>query len=222
MFILRVWNLAKKILYKLKYSSVSYSNNENKDISRLNIHQSSILRNFFYRFDNPVEGRKYLSIGKDCIISGNYIFESQDGYISIGNHTYIGGGTYISHNRIEIGDNVTIAWGGTVYDHDSHSLNYLDRRKDIDDELDDIRNGRNFILHKDWSNVNSKPIKICDDAWIGMNVTILKGVTIGEGAIVGACSVVTKDVPAWTVVAGNPAKVIKIIKKDEKTKRRVT
>ena len=55
-----------------------------------------------------------------------------------------------------------------------------------------------------------------------MNVTILKGVTIGEGAIVGACSVVTKDVPAWTVVAGNPAKVIKIIKKDEKTKRRVT
>lgn len=176
---------------------------------------TTILRGIYTRFDNPVEGRKYLSIGKDCIISGNYIFESQDGFISIGDHTYIGGGTFISHNRIEIGNNVTIAWGGTVYDHDSHSLNYLDRRKDIDDELDDIRNGRNFILHKDWSNVKSKPIKICDDAWIGMNVTILKGVTIGEGAIVGACSVVTKDVPAWTVVAGNPAKVVRKIKNDE-------
>ena len=45
-----------------------------------------------------------------------------------------------------------------------------------------------------------------------MNVIILKGVTIGEGAVVGAGSVVTKDVPAWTVVAGNPAKVVKELK----------
>ena len=46
-----------------------------------------------------------------------------------------------------------------------------------------------------------------------MNCIILKGVTIGEGAIVGAGSVVTKDVPAWTVVAGNPAKVVKTLSK---------
>ena len=44
-----------------------------------------------------------------------------------------------------------------------------------------------------------------------MNVIILKGVTVGEGAIVGAGSVITKDVPAWTVVAGNPARVIKTL-----------
>lgn len=59
-----------------------------------------------------------------------------------------------------------------------------------------IRNGRNFIAHKNWDVVNSKPITICNDAWIGMNCIILKGVTIGEGAIVGAGSVVIKDVPA--------------------------
>lgn len=173
------------------------------------IASSTVLRNFYTRFDNPVSGRKYIKIGENCIVSGQFIFESQTGYIKIGDHSYIGGGTFISHDEIKIGNNVTIAWGGTIYDHDSHSLNYLDRRKDINDELDDIRNGRNFILNKDWSNVNSKPIKICDDAWIGMNVIILKGVTIGEGAIVGAGSVVTKDVPAWSVVAGNPAKIVK-------------
>ena len=78
--------------------------------------------------------------------------------------------------------------------------------------MNDIRNGRNFIQNKDWSVVNSNPIKICDDVWIGMNVIILKGVTVGEGAIVGAGSVVTKDVPAWTVVAGNPARVVKVLK----------
>ena len=53
---------------------------------------------------------------------------------------------------------------------------------------------------------------IKDYAWISYNACILKGVTIGEGAIIGAGSVVTKDVPAWTVVAGNPAKIVRHIK----------
>lgn len=163
------------------------------------------------RLDNPdtFSGKKYLRIGKDCIVHASFIFESKEGFVSIGEHSYIGASTFISRSSITVGSNVTIAWGCTIYDHDSHSLNHLDRRKDIDDELRDIRNGDNFILHKDWSNVNSAPITICDDAWIGMNCIILKGVTIGEGAIVGAGSVVTKDVPAWTVVAGNPARVVK-------------
>lgn len=175
------------------------------------IDKTSIDRGIILRRDNPTQ-RKCLTIGKNCIVSGNFIFESSEGKVTIGSHTYIGGGSFICRTSIEIGDNVTIAWGGTIYDHDSHSLDYLERRKDIDDELNDIRNGRNFIQNKDWSVVNSKPIKICDDVWIGMNVIILKGVTVGEGAIVGAGSVVTKDVPAWTVVAGNPARVVKVLK----------
>ncbi len=186
----------------------------NKRLSRLTryyiVNSSSILQyGFNLRLDNPDPSKIYLTIGSDCIISGNFIFESKEGRISIGDHTYIGGGTFISRSSITIGNNVTIAWGGTVYDHDSHSLNYLERRKDIDDELRDIRNGVSFIAHKNWECVNSKPIVIQDDVWIGMNCIILKGVTICEGAIVGAGSVVTKDVPPWTLVAGNPAKVIK-------------
>ena len=172
------------------------------------------------RLDSP-QMRKYLVIGNDSIVSGNFIFESSVGKIIIGNHSYVGGGTFISRSSIEIGDNVTIAWGGTFYDHDSHSIDYMKRRKDIDDELNDIRNGRNFIANKDWSGVSSKPIKICSDAWIGMNVIILKGVTVGEGAIVGAGSVVTKDVPAWTVVAGNPAIVVKKLNNDENINNRI-
>jgi len=56
---------------------------------------------------------------------------------------------------------------------------------------------------------NTKPVRIEDNCWLGQNVVVLKGVTIGHDSIVGANSVVTKDVPPHTVVAGNPAKVIK-------------
>ncbi|MCC6483663.1 MAG: hypothetical protein IT209_02355 [Armatimonadetes bacterium] len=62
---------------------------------------------------------------------------------------------------------------------------------------------------KDWSHVKMAPVRICDKAWIGARAIILKGVTIGEGAVIGAGSVVTKDVPAWCVAAGNPARVIR-------------
>ena len=179
----------------------------------LQIDSSSHLSNSFsIRQDVPsVEQR--LIIGKDCIIGGQFIFESSEGKITIGNHSFIGSSTFISRSSITIGNNVTIAWGSTIYDHDSHSLDYMERRKDIDDELADLRSKQNMIAHKNWDVVNSKPIKICDDAWIGMNCIILKGVTVGEGAIVGAGSVVTKDVPAWTVVAGHPAKVVKTLSK---------
>lgn len=55
----------------------------------------------------------------------------------------------------------------------------------------------------------TKPIKIDNGCWIGTSSTILPGIHIGEGAVIGACSLVTKDVAAWTVVGGNPAKFIK-------------
>jgi acetyltransferase-like isoleucine patch superfamily enzyme len=59
-------------------------------------------------------------------------------------------------------------------------------------------------------------VKIEDKAWIGFNASILKGVTIGEGVVVAAGSVVTKSVPAWTVVAGNPARVTREIGAQER------
>ena len=82
----------------------------------------------------------------------------------------------------------------------------------MENQLKDLRSGKSFIENKNWSVVSSAPILIKNNVWIGMNVIILKGVTIGEGAIVAAGSVVTKDVPDWTLVGGNPAKIIKNLK----------
>jgi acetyltransferase-like isoleucine patch superfamily enzyme len=62
---------------------------------------------------------------------------------------------------------------------------------------------------KDKSLSRSAGVHICDDVWIGANSTILKGVHIGEGAVVAAGSLVNKDVPRYSIVAGVPAKVIK-------------
>ena len=68
-----------------------------------------------------------------------------------------------------------------------------------------------FIIgdNPDLSTIKSAPIVIKDKAWIGFNCIIMKGVTIGEGAVIGAGSVVTKDVPDYAVVGGNPAQIIK-------------
>ena len=157
------------------------------------------------------DDRIFLEIGENNILGCEFRFESKGGYIKVGSDCYIGPSLLISRNSIEIGNHVTIAWGCTIYDHDSHSLDYRERRKDIEREIANINQGLDFIRDKDWSTVNSAPIVIKDDAWIGMNVIVLKGVTIGRGSVVGAGSVVTKDVPDWTIVAGNPAKVVKKI-----------
>lgn len=58
-------------------------------------------------------------------------------------------------------------------------------------------------------NKPARNVVIKNDVWIGLNSTILEGVTIGNGAIIGACSVVAKDVPDYAVVVGNPAKIIR-------------
>ncbi|GIB45616.1 acyltransferase [Vibrio cholerae] len=173
---------------------------------------STILqREFTVDFRENIK-KSRVEIGENNILACALIFESDAGFIKIGNNTFINGSTkIISRSSVEIGNYVTIAWNVTIYDHDSHSLNHFERRKDIEQQLLQIRAGKNFIKNKDWSTVSSKPIKICDDAWIGMNAIILKGVTIGKGAVVAANSVVTKNVPDFTVVAGNPAQIVKRI-----------
>lgn len=161
----------------------------------------------------PKNGNTYLKTGKHCVLDGTYVFETSGGRIEIGDRVHIGVSTLISVKEIKIDDDVTIAWDCLIYDHNSHSVDWNQRRLDTEREYQCYLNNKPMIANKDWSNVKSAPIHICSKAWIGAGVIILKGVTIGEGAVVGAGSVVTKNVPAWCVVAGNPAQVVKGIEK---------
>ena len=144
-------------------------------------------------------------------MDGQFIFEKETGFVQIGDRVHIGSSTFISVNEIIIEDDVTIAWDCLFYDHNSHSVVWEERKNDTEQEYQDIKAGRSPIANKNWGVVKTAPIRICKKAWIGTDVKVLKGVTIGEGAIVGAGSVVTRDVPAWTVVGGNPAVVIKTL-----------
>ena len=78
--------------------------------------------------------------------------------------------------------------------------------------LTDYRKGDRYndLLYK------KSPVILKKGCVVGINVTILPGVTVGEGAIVGVGSLVTKDVPAWTIVTGSPAKVVKVLEERER------
>jgi acetyltransferase-like isoleucine patch superfamily enzyme len=155
----------------------------------------------WHRLQN-VSGNQ-LCIGSNSIINARIIFEEKSGVVSIGDRCFIGRSDLVCYRGIRIGDDVIISWGVTVVDHDSHGIEWEDRSTDVVDWA----RGR-----KDWSKVMHAPITIEDKVWIGFDVSILKGVTIGEGAVIGACSVVTRDVPAYTVAAGNPARTIRKLK----------
>lgn len=98
-----------------------------------------------------------------------------------------------SQVRIIIKDNVMIGGGTCIYDSDFHPLNVKDR------------------LEENNKNIQKAPVIVEKNVFIGTNSTILKGVTIGAGSIVGACSVVTKSIPPGEIWAGNPARFLKKI-----------
>ena len=157
---------------------------------------------------NPEPRKTYLKIGNDCLIAGKFVFEVQSGEIIIGNNTSIGGGLFIAIKQITIGNNVLISWGCTFADNNSHSVYPQERATDVADWKRGVDEGK-IGYYKDWSNVKADEIHIHDNVWIGFNCIILKGVTIGEGSVIGAGSVVTKSVPPFSVYAGNPARFIR-------------
>ena len=142
-----------------------------------------------------------LRIGRGSQIGGSLVLEAAGAAIVIGDRTHVGGGSLIdAAQRIEIGDDVLISFDVVIMDHDSHALEFDKRRHDVTDWLQ----GK-----KDWTYVPRAHVRIGNKSWIGVRAMILKGVDLGEGCVVAAGAVVTKDVPPWTLVAGVPARVVR-------------
>lgn len=122
---------------------------------------------------------------------------SKDSVLTIGSDFSMTGGSIICAEKITIGDRVWVGANSIIMDTDFHPIDSEERQKNPKDG-------------------KTAPVVIENDVFIGMNVTILKGVNIGSGSAVGAGSVVTKNVLPNTIVAGNPARAIKALNsKDE-------
>lgn len=110
--------------------------------------------------------------------------------IVIGMHVGISGAVIGAREQILIGDDVIIGANAVITDFDWHDISPVTRRTGVGD---------------------SKPVVIGNNVWIGMNAIVLKGVTIGENSVIGAGSVVTGNIPANVIAAGNPCRMVKEI-----------
>src|SRR4051812_6486435 len=126
-----------------------------------------------------------------------------NGRCKIGDFTLLNGALIMAEEQIQIGSHCLVSWNVGIADSDFHPLEPAQRLVDAQALAP---------FYKDRPprpKLRTAPVIIADNVWIGMNATILKGVTIGENSVVAAGSVVTKSVPGNTVVAGNPAVPVK-------------
>ena len=154
-------------------------------------------------------GRKEsIRIGDNCFIRGKLITEGE-GEIQIGNNCYIGGGSFLGAKMsITLGNYVIISTDVHIMDNNNHPVSPRSR-----EEM--CKSGDYFGPLWSWDRAAHASVVIGSNVWIGERCAILKGVRIGEGSVVGCNSVVTKDVPPYSVVAGNPAKVVKRLEREQ-------
>lgn len=120
-----------------------------------------------------------------------------DAKIRIGNNVGISGATIYARKSIQIGDNTLIGGNTKIIDNDFHPIDPIVRRITPNDHI------------------GVRPIKIGENVFIGCNCLILKGTVIGDNAVIGAGSVVSGEIPANSIAAGNPARVIRHLELNE-------
>jgi acetyltransferase-like isoleucine patch superfamily enzyme len=148
-----------------------------------------------------------IRIGSHSVIEGE-LFVFGRGKISLGEWCYVGPATRVwSAREIKIGNRVLISHGVNIFDNLTHPLSPAARHRQFK-AIVMSGHPRDFSL-------DERAIIIADDAWIGAGATILRGVTVGARAIVGAGAIVTRDVPSESIVGGNPATVIRTLSAKE-------
>jgi len=152
----------------------------------------------------------YEELHLSCFISPSAVIRTKRS-VRLGNDCLIRKGTSISGRSIILGNNVRLGYGSHIFGGD-----------DIIQIGNDVMIAPNVVIAGGYhgtdrsgvpmvfqKGVSKGPIIIGNDIWLGANSVILSNITIGEGVIVGAGSVVTEDIPDFAVVAGNPARIIK-------------
>jgi acetyltransferase-like isoleucine patch superfamily enzyme len=130
------------------------------------------------------------------------------GRVHLGDFALVHGARIICDAEVVIGDHALISWNVVLMDTYRLSTDPLARRR----ELAAVAAGNPRVLA---GAAEARPVAVGSGAWLGFDVVVLPGVTVGEGAIVGAKSVVTDDVPPYTVAAGNPARVVRAIGRED-------
>lgn len=143
-------------------------------------------------------------VGANCRIEGELFVCAHGGSINIGDWCFIGPETRVwSARKLVIGNRVLISHGCNIMDSLTHPIDAVARHSHFQDIM--LRG------HPKDIDLDEQPVVIGDDAWIAAGAIVLRGVNVGQGAIVAAGAVVTESVPAWTIAAGNPARVIRTL-----------
>lgn len=149
-------------------------------------------------------------IGRGSSVYLGVMFDlGPNGRVKLGDYVLMNGARIICDSEITIGDHSLISWNVVLMDNYRLPLNSEKRRAALE-QVPQISPRRAAVEGAAF------PIRIGANVWIGFDCCVLPGVSIGEGAIVGARSVVTQDVPAYTIVAGNPARVVREIDCEER------
>lgn len=154
-------------------------------------------------------------IGRGASVYLGVMFDlGPEARVAIGDFSLLNGSRIVANTSITIGDYCLISWNTVLMDTHRVSRNPVERRRALESVT-------GLPLRRVETDAPGKPIEIGNGVWIGFDSCVLPGITIGDGSIVGARSVVVEDVPAYSIVVGNPARVVRRLDPDE-SKRTVT